>query len=185
MLRRHYCSSMENEIEEEHRAIRRSLTFTDDISTIEEEKKSYYFNLNNNSLLNYLINIVNIFVRSPYSVETTVPHHQNSAIQKNFTDSIGYPLRWWTKHRARRRLQFNTKNLINTTINSTINTTTVTTVSTTVITPTVPPVTINSAINWNGMRWNICSGISIYTFYTLFFSLLLLRRPPFIIGFLI
>ncbi|VBB28356.1 unnamed protein product [Acanthocheilonema viteae] len=77
-------------------------------------------------------------MRSSDSIEA-VPHHQDSAIQESFTDPIGYTSQWWTKHRARRRSQFNTK-ILTTTTTTTV-TVPITVVSTTVITPTV---TVNS-----------------------------------------
>uniref|UniRef100_A0A0R3RS62 TGF_BETA_2 domain-containing protein n=1 Tax=Elaeophora elaphi TaxID=1147741 RepID=A0A0R3RS62_9BILA len=189
MLRRHHCGSMKNEVEG-HRIRRRSLTIDDDNSRRKGEKLQI-FKLNDVSLSNYLISIISIFMRSSDSSEA-VPHRQDSAIQESFIDPVGYPSQWWTKHRARRRSQFNTKNsttIITNNSNATINTATtapVTINSITVIPSTATvTTTVNAGVNLKGMRWNICSGIFIYTLYTLFFSFLLLRRPPFAIGFLI
>uniref|UniRef100_A0A8R1TPW0 Uncharacterized protein n=1 Tax=Onchocerca volvulus TaxID=6282 RepID=A0A8R1TPW0_ONCVO len=86
-------------------------------------------------------------------------------------DPVGHSSQWWTKHRARWRSQFDAKIVTSTTTDSVAPTIG----STTVITSTT---TISSGVAWRGTRWSTCSGISIYTLYTLFFFLLLLRRPP-------
>ncbi|EJW83208.1 hypothetical protein WUBG_05881 [Wuchereria bancrofti] len=164
MVRHYFCGSLKDEVEG-HRVTRRSSTTG--ASAIGENLPN--FKLDDVSLSSYIIGIAKIFIRLPDSTGA-VPHRQDSAIQETFTDPVGYVSQWWTKHRARRRSQFNAK--------------TVTTVSTNNFTPTTAPVTIGSStpttiissgVDWRGTKWSICSGIFIYT---LFSSLLLLRRPP-------
>lgn len=163
MVRRHLCGSMKKEAEG-HRVMRRSLTTG--ASAVGEKLRN--FKLDDIPLSNYIINVASIFMRSLDSTEA-VPHRQDSAIQETFTDPVGYSSQWWTKHRARRRSQFNAKTI---TISS------VTPTTAPVIIGSTTPTTINSGVDWRRSRWSTCSGISIYTLYTLFFCLLLLRRPP-------
>ncbi|VDK70958.1 unnamed protein product, partial [Litomosoides sigmodontis] len=177
MIRRHLCDSMKNDVGE-HRVIRRRVTTADDISTVEGKKLR---KLNDDiSFLNYLTSMVSIFMRS-----LALPHREDSAIEESFTGPLGYISQWWwTKHRVRRRSQFNAKIFATTTVtpNTIVSTTAVTPLATTTTTTTTTTAattaTMNSAVNLKGMKWSICSGIFIYTLYILFFPLLLLRRPP-------
>lgn len=154
---------MKNE-PERHSLMRRSLTTG--ASTLGE--KLCNFKLGDFSLLSYAFSFVGIFLRLPDSTGA-LSHHQDSPIQDTFTDPVRFAPQWWTKYRARRRLRFNAKSVHNVIANGV---TPITVDSATIITA------ISSGVDWRGTGWSICSGISAYILYTLFFSLLLLRWPP-------
>uniref|UniRef100_A0A915PMY4 Uncharacterized protein n=1 Tax=Setaria digitata TaxID=48799 RepID=A0A915PMY4_9BILA len=162
MVRQRVCGRMKDE--DDHQVIRRSAS----ASGAGESLRN--FNSDGIAMSSYVTKIASASMRSSDSAGA-VPHHHDSAVQETSINPVGYVSQWWTKHRARRRLQSDA----NIVTSSTVNGVTSTTVPITVSSTPSDVNTRNSGVDWRKTRWSTCSGIFIYT---LFFSLLLLRRPP-------
>ncbi|VDN07980.1 unnamed protein product [Thelazia callipaeda] len=165
-IRRHICGSSNYDLRDHHVVYR---------SSAKDVSKT-----NANVEMKHTVDVNNIASTSIKPSDDITIKSYSEQNQKILNNQIGYISQWWTKHRARRRFLFTDKSsMITYAISSTTTTTIKTTVTFNIITNTSTTIktttfTSSSGVNWR-ISWSTYSGNHIYT---LFFFLLLLRRPP-------